>query len=179
MMIFPVGTSGETIELTDAVISHLLKHRQTRWWYREAGGLLFARITGKTIRLEEATGPRKSDVRTPYSYWPNRKAEQTEIEDHFKRGLHYVGDWHSHPENFPEPSGRDVRTMTSRVRRSEHQLNGILFAIIGQAPLPDGLTVVVHDGVQWHQLQAIAEPSLEPAPAIDAANVQQSGGVEA
>lgn len=155
-MIFPIGTSGETIEFHDAVISHLLKHRQTRWWHREAGGLLFARFTGSTIRVEEATGPRKSDFRTPYSYWPDRKAEQGEIDERYKVGLHYVGDWHSHPEQFPEPSGRDAQTMTSRVRRSKHQLNGILFAIIGQASLPSGLTVVLHDGRQWHPLRAVA-----------------------
>lgn len=179
MMTFPVGTSGELIELTDQVIVHLERHRQTRWWHCEAGGLLFASIVGKTIKVEVATGPRPTDRRTPLSYWPDRLAEQAEIDDHFERGLHYVGDWHSHPQKFPRPSARDERTMQSRVKLSAHQLNGILFAIIGQAPLPQGLTLMLHDGEEWHELRSTPESTSELASALNPPDSEQPGGIEA
>lgn len=151
-MRFAVGTSGEIILFEEPVLDHLSAHRQTRLWHREAGGLLFARIEDKTIRVVEATGPRPTDRRSRFGYAADRAAEQAEIDARHPLGLHYVGDWHSHPERWPTPSGRDVETMASRVLESRHELGGILFAIIGTAPLPDGLTVVVHDGKAWHRL---------------------------
>lgn len=178
MIIFPIGASGETIELTAPVVEHLLKHRQMRRWHCEAGGLLFARINGKKIRIEEATGPRPTDRRTPFSYWPDRSTEQAEIDDRFKHGLHYVGDWHSHPQRFPCPSGRDERTMQSRVKRSTHQLNGILFAIIGQAPLPQGLTLMLHDGENWHELQQIVDSAPLQTSALNPADGEHPGSIE-
>ena len=141
--------------MSDLVLAHLLEHRQTRVWHREAGGLLFARIGGKRIEIEAITGPRPTDRRTPFSYRPDRAGEQAEVDAHHAVGLHYVGDWHSHPENVPGPSARDNKTMASRVEKSQHQLRGILFAIIGRAPLPQGLTLVVHDGTRWFPLDPI------------------------
>jgi len=181
MMRFPVGTSGETIMLTEVAIEHLICHRQTRWWQREAGGLLFARFDNQAIIIEEATGPRPTDRRTPFSYWPDRKAEQAEIDERFERGLHYVGDWHSHPQKVPKPSLRDERTMVSRVKYSRHQLNGILFAIIGHGPLPRGLALLLHDGATWHPLSPDIEnvPPVEVESASETADGEQAGGIEA
>lgn len=156
-MRFTVGTSGEIIEFEKTVLDHLNVHRQTRFWHREAGGLLFARIEGRSIRVVEATGPRPTDRRSRFGYTPDRKSEQAEIDARHSAGLHYIGDWHSHPEARPTPSGRDERTMKSRVVLSQHQLNGILFAIIGTAELPAGLTAVVHDGKACHRLEAVTE----------------------
>lgn len=160
MIVFPIGTSGETIVFSDSVIAHLHRHRQTKWWHTEAGGLLFARFDGKRILIDDITGPRRGDIRTPFSYCPNRRAEQREINDRHRKGLHYVGDWHSHPELRPTPSPRDERTMRSRVTESRHELAGFVFAIIGQAPLPEGLKVVLHDGGRMYPL-ASAEPATQ------------------
>ena len=95
---YVIGNSGQTLVLTDPVIEHLLCHRQFGPGSREAGGQLFARFEGKTIRIERATGPRPSDRRSLMAFVPNRLAERREITRLFKEGLHYVGDWHTHPE---------------------------------------------------------------------------------
>jgi integrative and conjugative element protein (TIGR02256 family) len=152
MISFTVGTSDEIVVFDDKVLAHLHNHRQTRFWHREAGGLLFARIDGRTITVEEATGPRRSDRRSRFSYSGDRIAEQLEIESMFERGLHYVGDWHTHPEGRPTPSARDDETMGTRVHESQHTLQGFLFVIMGFAPLPEGLAVVVHDGIARYPL---------------------------
>lgn len=150
---YDIGESGQTIFFTESVLKHLWKHRQTHWWKREAGGLLFARIDRQSILVAEATGPRRSDRRGRYFYRADRGVEQGEIAERHLNGLHYIGDWHSHPEKFPVPSGRDEATMATRVIESRHQLNGFLFVIAGQAPFPSGLAVVVHDGIGWHKLE--------------------------
>jgi integrative and conjugative element protein (TIGR02256 family) len=146
MISVQIGTSGQVLHFTDGVLQHFAECRQTRLWLREAGGLLFARIVGNDITIEEATGPRRTDRRSRYSYEGDRLAEQPEIDDRHARGLDYVGDWHTHPERWPKPSPDDDRAMISRVRESQHQLLGFVFAIVGTAPFPKGLTVAIHDG---------------------------------
>ena len=151
-----VGSSGEVIHFADEVVEHLTRHRQLRFWHREAGGQLFARIDGKNIFVTEATGPRPGDRRGRHHYHADREVEQAEIDSMHGRGLHYIGDWHSHPERVPRPSRRDDETMASRVQLSRHRLRGFVFVIVGQANSPEGLTVVVHDGATWHELLKFA-----------------------
>ena len=124
---------------------------------REAGGQFFARIDEPRIIVEEATGPRRSDRRTRTSYTPNRFAEQREINSLYKRGLHYVGDWHTHPEKIPSPSLIDVRSIDDCVAKSEHSLNGFILIVVGTAEPPDGFHTSLHNGVRAIELKAVTE----------------------
>lgn len=145
-MIYPISNSGQRIVFSDLVLEHFAKHRQVRWWQREAGGQLFARFDLPTITVVEATGPRLGDYRTRYQYRPDRKAEQQEIAERHARGLHFVGDWHTHPEDVPTPSDLDGESMREAFVRSAHTLNAFLLAIAGRLPPPEGLTLWVYDG---------------------------------
>ena len=152
MLFYPIGTSGEAIHLEAHVLEHFTLHRQLRFWHREAGGQLFAQIDGQRIVVSEVTGPRPGDKRGRTFYEPDQQSEQAEIDAMFARGLHYIGDWHTHPERYAIPSGRDHITMSSRVRLSRHRLGGFVFVIVGQLFPPDGVAVVVHDGTCTHVL---------------------------
>jgi integrative and conjugative element protein (TIGR02256 family) len=143
---YPIGTSEQSLVLTDPVVDHLRRHRQLRWYQGEAGGQLFAHFNSNRILVEEATGPRRTDRRTRTSYVPDRRAEQVEILDRHARGLHYVGDWHTHPEQYSCPSSRDAWSIADCVAKSTHQLNGFVLVVVGQAEPPAGLHVSVHDG---------------------------------
>jgi integrative and conjugative element protein (TIGR02256 family) len=143
---YRIGASSQLLVLSDPVLGQLRRHRQLRWYQREAGGQLFARFDGNRIRVEEVTGPRPMDRRTRTSYRPDRRAEQAEIFDRHARGLHYVGDWHTHPERYPQPSSPDAQSIAECVAKSKHQLNGFVLIIVGQAEPPEGLHVSVHDG---------------------------------
>lgn len=143
---YPIGTTGQAVVLPDHVMFHLQLHRQTRWFSREAGGQLFSGLEGGDVVIDRITGPRATDWRTRTSYRPNRVAERKEIRDQFRQGLHFVGDWHSHPEPRPTPSSTDLRSIAECVRHSVHELNGFILLIVGLAPWPDGLHVSVHDG---------------------------------
>ncbi len=152
MKVYEVGTSGERVVIDLSVLSHFQGHQQTRFWHREAGGLLFARIAGKEITIVLATGPRATDIRTPFSYQADRQAEQREIDACFSKDVHYVGDWHTHPQKRPSPSSRDLKTFTSRVCLSRHRMNGLIFAIVGRVKRPGGLLLLIHDGTRHHEL---------------------------
>jgi integrative and conjugative element protein (TIGR02256 family) len=144
-MIYPIGESGQRIVFSEDVLAHFDTHRQTRWWHREAGGQLFARFDLPTITVVEATGPRRGDCRSCNSYRPDRRAEQREIASRHARGLHFIGDWHTHPEDLPSPSWHDDESMREMFSQSEHALRGFLLVIAGRLPFPSGLAVWMYD----------------------------------
>lgn len=158
MISFDIGKSGQTLSFTDGVLAHFKKNQQIRIWHREAGGLLFARLSLPVIEVSHATGPRRTDRRTRFSYRPDESAERREIQEMFARDLHFVGCWHTHPEDVASPSQIDLRNISDCVRQSTHALNGFVMTIVGRASLPECLFVSVCDALQVYPLKA-ATPS--------------------
>lgn len=159
-IVYPIGSSGQEIRLSVAVLAKFRRYRQLHWCQREAGGQLFARFNGRQIIVEDATGPRRSDRRSRTGYFPDRVSEQLEIEERFRRGLNFIGDWHTHPERYPVASGPDCQSIGDCVRRSKHRLNGFVMIVVGQAEAPEGLSVSIHDGLQRHPLAHQLSPPL-------------------
>jgi integrative and conjugative element protein (TIGR02256 family) len=126
------------------VLEILERHQQLRPGDTEAGGQLFGRLAGNKVTIELATGPRPIDVRTRYSYQPDRRAEQREIDDSHRESLLFLGDWHTHPEPLPSPSRQDLRSICEAFKKSTHHLNGFLLVIAGTQRLPLGLYIAVH-----------------------------------
>jgi integrative and conjugative element protein (TIGR02256 family) len=142
---YSIAGSGQTLVFSDAVIEHVLSNRQTKAGDREAGGQLFARVSRYEIYIAEATGPRTSDRRTRLSYRPDRKLEQAEIDESQRKGLVFVGDWHTHPELMPEPSTQDLVSISECFRKSSHHLNAFLLVVVGETAAPKDLHVSLHD----------------------------------
>lgn len=135
---------GLDVEIAPDAFEAMVSHRQNGFFSREAGGQMFARLTpGKWI-IEVATGPRQGDRRGRFHFWPNRKAEQDEINTYFKQGLDFVGDWHTHPENCPRPSSADYRSVENLVCESTHELPGMLMCSIGRNDPPQGIWMSLH-----------------------------------
>ncbi|RWE08122.1 MAG: hypothetical protein EOS23_24970 [Mesorhizobium sp.] len=57
-------------------------------------------------------------------FWPDRKAEQREIDQYFANGLEYVGDWHTHPGKVPTPSRDDIYSIDNVLRESTLYTSG-------------------------------------------------------
>ncbi|WP_051677393.1 Mov34/MPN/PAD-1 family protein [Bradyrhizobium sp. URHD0069] len=139
---FSVGTIS--VRIRSQPLKTFDAHRQRRFFHREAGGQLFARVRGNDWEIITATGPRAGDRRGRLSFWPHRASEQDEIFDHHARGLDYVGDWHTHPEDTPKPSPDDLTSIAEVVRRSTHHLSGFLLLIVGRSSFPRGLWASFH-----------------------------------
>jgi integrative and conjugative element protein (TIGR02256 family) len=120
------------------------RYRQRGLSSREAGGQLFGRVADDGWAVEQATGPRRSDFRTRFNFRPNRSSERREIEELFREGLHYLGDWHTHPEIAPEPSSTDIESMQEMVVASRHELPGFIMMIVGTGTGTAGLSISLH-----------------------------------
>ena len=119
-------------------------YRQRHRWQREAGGQLFARIRNNSWIVEKAAGPHRLAIRTRFGFVPYQAAQQEEINHRHAKGLEFVGDWHTHPEDIPTPSAPDLKSISNLVRESIHHLPGFLLCIVGRKPFPDGLWVSLH-----------------------------------
>lgn len=137
---------GTRLVFEDAVLRCFQKHRQLKPKDAEAGGQLFAKISSQEIIVCLATVPRAKDIRSRFGIKLDRPSEQREISENFKNGLHYVGDWHTHPEPKPTPSSVDVKSIVDCFAKSKHELNGFLMVIVGQVPSPEGVWVGVYHG---------------------------------
>lgn len=151
------GPTGLSIDFDPKVISHFFSNSQRRLWSSEAGGQLFASFSRGRWRVLKATGPRRSDIRSRFSFRPDRKAEKAEILALFDQGLHYVGDWHTHPQDVPEPSGTDLTNIADTVRASTHSLPGFIMVIVGRIPASEGLWVSFHD-IRGGVIRCLSKP---------------------
>lgn len=152
-----IGESGQCLILEQNVLDHFAKWRQLDPRMPEAGGQLFGAIEGQCIKVKLATGPRRSDRRGRFFFIADRLAERREICKLHKSGLHYFGDWHTHPQSIPTPSGTDLSSMADLFARSKHELNAFLMVIVGTARFPDGLHVSIHETTSWSRLEAELE----------------------
>lgn len=154
MISYNIDESGEIILLEDSVLEHFHRNQQKTVKRLEAGGQIFACFEGNVIRIKKVTGPRASDRRTRTSFIPNRYAERREIKKLFKSSLHYVGDWHTHPEPIPTPSHTDVKNFQEVFQKSKHELAGFLMIIVGTLPAPEGLFVAIYNATEGYELSS-------------------------
>jgi integrative and conjugative element protein (TIGR02256 family) len=145
--------------LAPEVLRHFAKQRQTGRHAPEVGGQLFASFEKFRVRVTLATGPRKPDLRGRFSFQPDRSLENAEIKKRFAGGLHFIGDWHTHPEPQPTPSALDLRSMADCFRRSKHSLAHFVMIIVGQDDGPAGLWVSLHDAKRHAKMNL--KPSAE------------------
>jgi integrative and conjugative element protein (TIGR02256 family) len=156
---FDIGTSGQRLIMLPRVLRTFARYQQFRPQSVEAGGQLFAQINGDDIIVQTATKPHRKDICTRYSYIPDRTAQQTEIDRLHARDLHFVGDWHTHPDSRPLPSPQDMRSIKEAFRLSKHFLNGFLLVIVGTEALPGDLYVGLHSITESLRLQSHLTPT--------------------
>lgn len=141
MILFNLPGGEQRLILTSSVLSFMDNYRQTTRRRAESGGQLFAKITPKLIVVAAATGPHRKDLRSRFAFVPNKKRLAAEIQAYFLKGLHYVGDWHTHPQKSPKPSWLDTHSMQKCFSKSKHSLEHFLIVIVGNAPPTSNLWV--------------------------------------
>lgn len=152
---YRVGKADQELVICPSVLQHFHNHQQKSFSAAEVGGQLFAEFQQRRICVTVATGPASEDKRGRYWFVPNQKRQNTEIQNLFKRGLHFVGDWHTHPEPTPSPSGTDLNSMQDCFKKSRHQLKSFVMIIVGQAEFPAGLWVSLHTEKRAQRLEPV------------------------
>ncbi|QEG36245.1 Mov34/MPN/PAD-1 family protein [Bythopirellula goksoeyrii] len=155
---YHVSPIDRHLRLSIEVLEHFRRHRQRRCWDAEAGGQLFGEIGEVTITVVRVTGPRDADTRGRFYYHPDRVAEQREIDEQKRAGLHFLGDWHTHFQKCPRPSKVDLKSMNECVRKSKPLLTGLFLVLVGRSAFPDGLHLSFHGQIDNYSLKSGSFP---------------------
>lgn len=121
------------VRFSHEAVSNLSEFKQSLYKH-EAGGMLFCRdLHNETINITYASTPTSSDTRKKYFFKLDEIQAQKLISKKFKNGLHYVGDWHTHPQSHPKPSQQDIKTINDIFTKSQHELKYFLFIILSNS----------------------------------------------
>ncbi len=102
-----------TIKICGDVMSTLFKYRQIERTSSESGGVLIGRenLTNDNLIIEYLTEPMKNDKRTRTRFLRQDKGHIDYYNNLYEKygGIYlYVGEWHTHPEDFPKYSIIDL-----------------------------------------------------------------------
>ena len=136
-----LADTSQALSIARPALQHVRRHRQSTPWATEAGGQLFGTLNAAQVCVTEASGPYAGDERSRYRYRSNPAAAQRAIEDRHKRGLLYLGEWHTHAEDYPSTSGLDDDAMRRLIVSSQLNSNALLMMIVGRARSAEGLAV--------------------------------------
>lgn len=124
------GSSGHV--LFEPRISAVVDtHRQVTAAAPEAGGILLGFRRPPHLHVADLTEPLPTDERTRVWFRRNDHGHAQAALRHWERTHHtgdYVGEWHTHPEDWPKPSVKDLHEW--RILLSEHRCP-LLFLIVG------------------------------------------------
>jgi integrative and conjugative element protein (TIGR02256 family) len=121
---------GLSVYFSEKAVNQLHQHKQTGS-KNEAGGFLFGDIQSGVVTIQTVSTPNKADKRSRYGFSWNKDEANKTIQKNFNKGLHYLGDWHTHPCSQPTPSLDDIQAIRSTFLNSQHQLNYFIMLILG------------------------------------------------
>lgn len=131
-----------TVDFSAKALDVMYARRQLQRSQVEAGGILIGRFypAKNLIIVECATRPGYGDVGTRKTWRrdPLRAMRLANLANLRDSSLHYVGEWHTHPEKDPRPSTRDIETLIELESNSTIVAKGLVFAIQGTADLYKG-----------------------------------------
>lgn len=129
-------SNGGAIEIDRLALGSMLKFRQKEKRDLEAGGVLLGRFikNSKNIVVDKVTTPFTSDIRERNRF-KRGEEHQKRIDEIWisSRGkCNYLGEWHTHPENYPEPSRKDKDEWKKLLKEGIFSSRFLYFIIIGR-----------------------------------------------
>ncbi|MCK6588726.1 MAG: Mov34/MPN/PAD-1 family protein [Polyangiaceae bacterium] len=132
-----IRAEGARLKLDEAVVEVLLSYAQRDPNAMEAGGVLMGRhIRGtRDVVVDSVTTPMRGDRRSRFSFHRSRRPHQRALDEAWKLSegtCVYLGEWHTHPEPYPNPSSVDLADWRKRLRHDEVDSESLFFIIVGQ-----------------------------------------------
>ena len=141
-------------EIKETVLEELQTHIQTD------GVELAGVLTGSIINDKHYRICKISPVCSQYttssrtSCQRNAQIANEFILSDFEESNHkriYIGEWHTHPEDTPTPSGIDINSIATLAQQGHDNLVGLFLIIIGRKSIYYG----IHDGISLHRITPI------------------------
>jgi integrative and conjugative element protein (TIGR02256 family) len=143
MKTFQLG--GLNITISQSVFETLHRYKQFKPQQHEAGGILLGQIKGNHVYILRVSVPTKFDKSSRTSFVRSKIIAQIIIDYEFVNSGNrtiYLGEWHTHPEKFPSPSGTDKSMIHDQFKLNKLNEPFILLLIQGI----DGFYLAKYDG---------------------------------
>ena len=129
-------SNGWTVEIEASVIELLQSYKQSGRCQRESCGILFGTIyeKSKTTVINRASGIIPGSKRSRHRcHRPRKKAQElvNMLWEESKGTVNYLGEWHTHPERNPTPSGIDLKNWDSILKWVATDSERLYFLIVG------------------------------------------------
>lgn len=144
------------LEITDEVLGVFGTYIQDTRKKNESGGILLGQIKNETVYLLKVTVPNIFDRSSRTSFEREKRVAQIIADYEFVNSGNktiYVGEWHTHPEDYPTPSGPDIRMIKDQLKTSKN-LEPYIFLIIQGIK---GLYVAIFDGKEMIEMKELIQ----------------------
>jgi integrative and conjugative element protein (TIGR02256 family) len=154
-----VNIQNTQIIITSTVVDIFLKFRQFNKNEGEKGGIVLGQVnaTNDKVLVCRATAPTHADISERTSFQRNRTTAQQIIEYEFynsNRKNTYLGEWHTHPARFANPSTQDLNMIKQQLKDNDIKVKFVLIFIVAHEEIFVGL----HNS---HSLNSITIPIKE------------------
>lgn len=127
-----MAESGTLVIFPTTLINELEKQKQLNLRDMESGGIIIGKRRSSNIEVVAITTPQLKDRRSRCRFDRKEFGHDTILGQYWRQSNgedNYLGEWHTHPEDFPTPSLTDLSTW--RAMSSEHGIP-LLAVIIGR-----------------------------------------------
>lgn len=85
--------------------------------------------------IRTVSGPSRDSRATPVALVQGKEGHQEWLDEMKEtHGWYYLGEWHTHPNGLPEPSGTDISQMTAISRNTEYSCPEPVLLILAGTP---------------------------------------------
>jgi integrative and conjugative element protein (TIGR02256 family) len=126
--------NNKLLVFTNSVINTLNSYKQLKKDQHESGGILLGKVYRDIIVVDKVTEPSIEDNSGRYFFERNVQKAQKIIEyewTHSNGERIYLGEWHTHPEDTPTPSGDDKKLLYSMLKDTQMEIDFLIMVIIG------------------------------------------------
>lgn len=125
------------LHFSKSTLETFCQHMQASDTCCEAGGLLLGSVHGAHMLIDQATVPTVRDKRFRYLFERMPFGHEAIALSRWTSSqgtIRYLGEWHTHPEDRPHPSGLD-RSEWSRLSAIRRDKRPMLAVIVGRKTL--------------------------------------------
>lgn len=135
-MIF-VDAGGPRLVLSKEATEEMESFRQLRNTDPEAGGVLMGRVLCESddVVVDSVTKPTTRDRASRFKFFRSKSSAQPAVDQAWATSSGtciYLGEWHTHPEDAPHPSTRDVSNWLTILSNTRFEQRLLFFVIVGR-----------------------------------------------
>lgn len=137
-----IDLKQHAIVIHDEALSVLDSFTQRKSDQSESGGIILGKIVGEVIHVLKLSIPTELDKASRANFERHRLSAQIIINYEFYNSNHqitYLGEWHTHPEKYPSPSGIDRKMIKEQYLQNKFHTNFLLLLIKGVKELYVGV----------------------------------------